>query len=247
MKRLLLGALLIAMCGCGTLIPKKVELFQDKIKSVPTLKSSEKELQRQSAFKARELSLKAAISAISENASPNVVSNTTGTALLNEAISESLGPPLRPSYDSAAELAADLRRAIAKLNARLDDFREGNDENVGKKIEGTGLIQVPYVLWAGGFVVVLFIGYVLLKIAVGVASAMNPGVALGVNAVQFGARGLSKAFAQVVKGGQNFKKALDAKVEDPELRQKILDLFVSSQKEAQDEDAKKAIKHLIQE
>jgi hypothetical protein len=245
MKRLLLVALLVGLCGCGTLIPKKVELFQDKVKSVPVAKASEREIQRQAAFMASQLSLKTAVSLIGEN-SP-LSKDASDTALLTGAISESLGPPLRPSNDPAAELAAELRRTIARLNERLDDFRQGNNENVGKKIEGTGLIQVPYVLWAGGFVVMLFIGYVLLKIAVGIASAMNPGVAFGRNAVQFGARGLAKAFSQVVKGGQDFKKALDQKIDDPALRQQVLDLFVSSQKQAQDEDAKAAIKHLIQE
>lgn len=249
MKRLLASFLLVVLCGCGTLIPKKVELFQDKVKSVPEAKASERELQRQAAFRARQVSLETAIllrdekGPVGEKASRGAAE----AALLTEAVSESLGPPLKPSKEPSLEIAARLYRAIARLNERMDEFKRGNDENVGKKIEGTGLIQVPYVLWAGGFVVALFLGYVLLKIAVGVVSAMNPGVSLGMNAVQFGARGLSKAFSQVVKGGQEFKKALDTKIEDPALRQQIVDLFVDAQKQAQDEDAKMAIKHLIQE
>lgn len=246
--KLLLASLLVAlMCGCGTLIPKKVELFQDKVKRLPVATSSEKETQRQAAFKARQISLETAVLASGEITNFSILQNVGDLLLLTDVVSESLGPPKSPSNKLPIDLAVSLRKAMAKLNERIDDFAKGNNENVGKKIEGTGLIQVPYMLWAGGFVVVLFIGYVLLKIAVGISSAMNPGVSLGVNAVQFGARGLARAFSQVIKGGQEFKKSLDTKISDPALKEQILDLFVTAHKQAQDEDAKKAVKHLIQE
>ncbi|WP_196301940.1 hypothetical protein, partial [Streptococcus pneumoniae] len=77
--------------------------------------------------------------------SPETVILPAGeTAILSEAVADSVGPPLKPSNDPAPVLADKLSHTIAVLDKRLEQFKEDNNENAGKKIEGTGLLQIPY-------------------------------------------------------------------------------------------------------
>jgi hypothetical protein len=230
--------------GCGTLIPKKVELLQDKVRAFPEQRASEVELQRQAAAKAANLASCTALLARLTKADSNVVASAEDTAILSGAVSQSLGPPLRVSHDTATNLALDLQHAIARLNERIAEFKDDNNTNTGKKIEGTGLVQVSYFAWVGGFLALLFLGYLALKVVTILGSAANPGVALGVNVANLGARGLAKAFSQVLKGGQSFKKAIEEKLEDPALKAKVLEIFRAAQNEAQDDDVKAVIKSL---
>ncbi len=241
--RLLIAILALSLtAGCGTLIPKKVELLQDKVQAFPEQRAGEAELQRQAAQRAAELATKTASEARSEGT--NVVRLADETAVLAEAVSDSLGPPLKRSSSTATNLALALEHAIARLNERIAEFKDDNNTNAGKKIEGTGLVQVSYFAWVGGFLAMLFLGYLALKVVTILGSVANPGVALGVNVANLGARGLAKAFSQVLKGGQSFKKAIEEKLEDPALKAKVLEIFRAAQNEAQDDDVKAVIKSL---
>jgi hypothetical protein len=235
---LLAGAL---GAGCSTLIPKKVELFQDKVATVPEPKPRELEVQRQAAQRAHEKAREALDAAFDTQAAPQVVVPVQEVEKLTEAVSVSLGPPLKPAPTNvpSAVLATELRTAVAKLNQRMDDFKADNNENAGKKIEGTGLFQVPYFVWLGGFLLFAFIGVIVLGVLwsfVKMFAMTNPPTQLGVSAVQLGTGFVKRALSEVAKGGEEFKKRLSKTVSDPALQGQIKDLFREEQLKAQSRD-----------
>ncbi len=248
MKRiyaLLLAASLI-FSGCS-LIPKKVELFQDKVHPVPEMKASEKETLRQTAKMASLKATQTLGAALAENTSSNVIAPASDTVALTAAVSASVGPPTHPSPLTAEQLSVKLDTAMAKLNARLDDFKADNNENAGKKIEGTGWLQVPYFVWLGGFLVMAFIGFIILTIAWTALKAFaltNPPAAIGVNVAQLAARTASKGLTQLLKGGESFKEAVVAKFGQGQISDQVLHLFRSEHEKAQDEDIKAVVEHL---
>lgn len=248
MKRIALLTLLVAsvfLAGCGTLLPKKVELFQDKVKKYPEITQAQKELEREAAQRAKEKAAETLNAALAENASPFVVAPAKETAVLTDVVSTAVGAPAsRPSIDTVA-LADQVRKALSKQTRRVDNFVEDSNENVGKKIEGTGLVQVPYLVWLGGFLVVVFVGWHLAKLALTAASAGNPGALLGVGAMNVAGSTVSRGFTQLVQGGEKFVNWVETKVEDPVLKQKILDAFTTAHKKAQDADVKSVVNSLL--
>lgn len=223
-----------------------MEFFQDKVEKVPTAKRAEKETQRQAAQRAAEKADETLNAALLEDASPAVVEPAKETEKLTDAVSRSLGPPISPAKETSEALAEKLDKAVAKLNQRLDEFREESDKNAGKKIEGTGLVKVPYFLWLGIVGAVIFVIYIVLKTFVNVAAAGSPPVALGLTAVRAGGKVASAAVGQLVAGGVKFKNWL--KTETPELsdeaRKKIEDLFNSAHKESQDTAVREVVDKL---
>lgn len=249
MKRLF--ALIIAsalLAGCSTFIPKKVEIGQDKVQKFPESKSKEREVQRQAADRVARDALEV-LRRITHGpgTSRDLLEKASDTAVVADAVSDSLGPPMTRNVGDAQELADDMNRATAKLNERVEDFKDENDENAGKKIEGTGKLQVPYFLWVGGFAIGAFVLFAILKVVLTVLSAMNPGVALGTKAVAIGGSALSRAFAQVLRGGQLFKRDLSAVLQNADLEAKVLEIFKKAQDHAQDEETRKTVKHLIKD
>lgn len=243
-KVLAIGCLAMALAGCGTLIPKKVELGQDKVEKFPVAKAREREIQKQAAQRAKDKAEEVLRAAARTDASPEVVLSAVETAEITDAVADVLGPPQKRSDDLTSALADKARATAAKQDARVAAFQRENDQNVGKKIEGTGFIQVSYFAWVGGFFVLLFLGYLAVKVVAIVGSALNPTVGLGMNAVSLGARGVSKALLQVIKGGQNFKTRLDQRFQDPAVKAGVLELFKAAHDEAQDEEVRGAVKHL---
>lgn len=246
---LMLAAFLVFSTGCGTLFPKRVEFFQDKVKTFPEQKASEKEVQRQAALMAKERAAETLRAAEREQTSTSVTKPAQDTAALTDAVSESLGPPRHPASGEATNVAAELRVAISKLNARLDDFKKANDENAGKKIENTGWLQVPYFMWIGIVGVVAFVGLIIVGVAWSALkfyALSNPPVQLGVGAVQLGANFLKKAVGEVVAGGERFKAGLQTKIADPKLQAEVLDLFRIEHERAQSSDVQTLVKDLTQ-
>lgn len=241
---------LTLLTGClGTLVPKKVEFLQDKVALVPEPTSREKELQKQVAQRAHEKAQETYVAALTNHCVPQVVSPAADTVILTESVSRSVGPPVSPASVTkpARDLAAELDTAIAKLDRRLDEFKEDNNHNAGKKIEGTGLFQIPYFVWllicaALAFLALLFIGF--LWTAVKLYSLSNPPVALGLNAIQTGAGFAKRALSEVIKGGQEFKQAVQDRFDDPETQAEILELFRLHQERSQSVDTQNLIKEL---
>lgn len=242
---LISAAIAVSLCGCG-LWPKNVEFGQDKVKKFPVAAPKEKEVQKQVAQRAEETARETLDAAVKEESSPAVIVPATETVVLTDVLSESLGPPMKPAPKDteSSALAQELRTSIAKLDKRLDDFKVTNDENVGKKIEGTGWLSVPYFLWVAIMLFVGFVIWIILKSLLSVAAAGSPPVAVGLKVAQVGGKVLSRAFGQVIKGGEEFKNRVKAEVKDADLQARILELFRSSQMQHQDQDVQQAIQKL---
>jgi hypothetical protein len=239
-----LAALLFVSNGCA-LLPKSVEFFQKKVKAVPELSPRGEELRRQAAQRAEIKARETVVAALTENASTNVVAPAKETEQLTEAVSESLGPPSRPSTQTTDALIQSLQKQIATLNEKLDAYRERTEKLEGKKIEGTGFLQIPYFAWLGFVALLVFVAWHLLHTFLTVASAANPGAAVGVGAMNVAASLAGKGLHQVVAGGKEFLAWLNKEVTDPALQKKISDAFVSIQKQKQDQDVQTVVKTLI--
>lgn len=240
--------LLALLPGCGTLIPHQVEFFQKKVKPLPTATAQDKEVQRQAAASAAESAQATLDAALSYHAPAAVAAPAADTVVLTRAVSTSLGPPLQPWQGEVDALAAKLNGSVARLNKRLDDYKAVAQSEAGKKIEGTGLIRIPYFVWlgiVGAGVMVLFVLGSLAWGALKVYGMTNPVVGLGTNTLSMGASTVAKAFSQVVAGGEAFKTAIEAKFgAGSDTAKQVLDLFASEHQKAQDSDVQGAVKTL---
>ena len=250
MKNLLLALIILAASGCGSLVPKRVELGQDKVEKMPIAKPAEREVQRQVAQRAAVKADETLRAAIMEDASGVVVKPAAETAVLTDSVSRSLGPPSKPADpDVASErLARKLDASVAALNRRIEEFRDDNDKNAGHKIEGTGFLQVPYFVWLGGAFVLIVVCVVIAGLAwtaLKIYGISNPPVALGLKAVQTGGSLAAKAVGQLVHGGERFKEWLHTELPhvSDDVKKAILDLHESAHKETADE----AVQHVVKE
>jgi hypothetical protein len=240
-KTILVALSCLLLAGCS-LIPKKVEFFQDKVHQVPAPTQKQKELQREAAQKANEKASDTLHAALAEGSSTNILAPAVETEKLTAVVAESVGAPAKPTANLETDkLVNSLRAQIAKLEKKVDAFAEDNNQNAGKKIEGTGLISVPYFLYAGGVVLVLFIFWHLAKTALTVASAANPGAAVGVGAMNVAGTLAGKGLTQVVAGSKDFL-AWVGKELDPVVAAKVTDAFGAAQNKAQDKDVQVVVK-----
>lgn len=242
-KFLAIFVALFFLAGCG-IIPKPVEFFQDKVKAVPEATAGEKETQRQAADLAARKAEETLRAAIRESASDSIVKPAEDTSLLTRSVTTSLGPPLHPWNAEADLLAIKLDTAIAQLNKRLDKFTDKQTENVGKKIEGSGWFQVPWIVYAGGIALVIFFGLVAAKVALAVLSTMHPGVAVGTRVAQMGASTVSRALGQTIQGGKDFVGEITKKY-SADVANEVIELFKQHQQKNQDSDVQRMIKDLI--
>lgn len=229
--------------GCH-LIPKPVELGQSKVKAVPAKAPKTVEAEKQAAeFVARKTG-EARDAALATHASTNVVVPLTDARDAALGLRYSLGAPATPWDDSGAVLAQRLGRLENKLDRALDEYRTGTAPLVGKKIEGTGIVSVPYFLW-----VALVIGFFfLLWTGLKVAGVLYPPVGVGVEGLsavgRLSAATVRKGFEQAVAGGEQFKEALEKSEIPSEIRASVLDLFRRHQMVSQDRDVQEVVKSL---
>lgn len=238
---------ILLFTGCG-LLPKRVELFQKKVQAFPEQSATYSEVQKRAAQLAKDRAQQTLIAAVQEKSSTNVVSPAADTAQLSDAVSTSLGPPKYPAgtNDSANALADELRTQIAKLDRKIDSYKEANEKVEGKKIEGTGLISVPYFVWAGGFVLIVVVGWHLAKIALSAASVANPGFGIAVGGMNVASGVAGKAITQIVAGGKDFMSWVGSKEAalDPAIQAKITEAFTTAHKLNQDSDVQAIVKPL---
>jgi hypothetical protein len=243
MKILVLIPLLFLLAGCS-LFPKKVEYFQDKVHSMPAPSESHKEVQKEAADFVARKTKQTVLAAVGENSSTNVLKPAIEAEVVADSLSGSVGKPVEPWQKSANELAAKLDKLDAKLDQKLEDFRKDNDENAGKKIEGTGLIQMGYFTHLLVLGVIVVGGWIIIK----VLGVLNPSVGIGTKVISGGVTGVTKlvsrGFSEVVQAGESFKKRVDEEFEDAETKEKIKALFTQAHKEHQSADVQKAIKEL---
>lgn len=240
---LLVAVLSLVLSGCGSLMPKKVEFFQDKVKTFPEQSPELVELERQALYRAHDKTVQVLAAAAKEQSSTNVVAPAKEAAKLTEAVAVTMGPPAKPAGPSVTseKLAQKLESAVAEYNKEVQEFRLDNNVNAGKKIEGTGLIQISYFAWAGGVIAVIAVLFLLLKLFLSVASVANPAAAVGLNMVSAAGSVVSKGFSQLVKGGEKFKERIEKEISDPALKQKILDTFRAEHMGAQDQEVQNVV------
>ena len=242
-------ALLVCGAGCSTLFPKAVELGQDKVKAFPEPKAAERETQRQAARMAADAAEETLIEAVKAEAPESVLEPAADAAVLTEAVAESVGPPMKPAPVDveARQMAAELRTALSKLDARIEDFRKDNNENAGKKIEGTGFLQIPYFMYVALVGAALFVGLIVIGVLwsfVKMYALSNPPVQLGVNAVQMGAGFLKRALSETVKGGEKFKEDVRRHVKDPATIAAVKEAFRTAHEKVQSADTQALIQEL---
>lgn len=228
--------------GCSTLVPKQVEFFQDKVEEFPKPEYRFQETRRQAAR-----SLDRSLAAIERNLlaegrSPDDVRPVSEAASLADALSTSLGPPLRPFKKDPDTLAAQLDSETARYVDDVRSFADSNDKNAGKKIEGTGLVQIGYFSFLAVLMVLGLAGYVVLKVVGTLGAAANPAVGLGLSVAQIPVKLAGKALGQVIKGGERFKDEILKKANWT--ADEVAKLFREQQERAQDGDAQDLVKHL---
>jgi hypothetical protein len=237
----------LGLTGCvGSMVPKRVEFFQDKVKAFPEQSEKLRELERQAIYQSHEKATETVVAALKENATTNVVAPARDTMKLTQAAMVAAGPPEKlPDPNNVTNLVTAVEQGVGKYNLKVEKFAKNSDENVGKKIEGTGLIQVPYLLWVGGVVLFFIILYTVLKIVLAGASLANPGAAVGYAGLNI-AEGLAKkGFHQVVTGCEEFKDWVKKEFSgDQSLQSKLLETFRVLQMGAQDKDVQTTIKSI---
>ncbi len=238
-KYLALIPLALLLTGCGTLIPKSVEFFQKKVKAVPEVTAKAEETRRQAADYVSTKTEEAKIAAIAANSGTNIVTPITESHIVAEALSGSLGPPEDPWKKEAQRLALLLKEQQANYNERLASYAARTEKLEGKKIEGTGLIRVPYFVYIGCIVLVVFLAWTALKIY----GSINPLVGIGTStAGRIGSSLLSRGFSEVVEAGEQFKNYVaDSGLTDA-VREQVLDLFQRAHKEHQSRDVQGLVK-----
>jgi outer membrane murein-binding lipoprotein Lpp len=248
MKKLVLTALCAAtliLSGCSSIMPARKEFFQDKVQKFPEESAAFKESQRRAAFLAEQRVAAALGASLIEGVSTNVLDPGRDALRLTGALSDSLGSPRHPATDAGA--ADELRAAMNKLDRKVESFKQANNENSGKAIEGTGLFSIPYFAWIGIILALGFVGLIIAGIAWAALKAYalsNPPLQLGLNAVQAGAGFVRKAVSQVVAGGEKFKEALSKEINDPATVAKVQDLFRTHQRINQDADVQAVVAEL---
>jgi len=242
MKRLLavLTVAAIVLTGCGSLIPKKVEFFQRKVKAFPEVTQKQQETQREAAAYIEQKTEELKLAGIALN-QPSIVTNATEANDVANALSTALGPPEDPWQKEASKLAAKLRDEQADHNADLQKFKKYVDQDTGKKIEGTGLIRIPYFLYIGLVIGVFFVVWTLWKWY----ASSNPILAAGTNAVgRVSSSVLSRGYAELVQGGEAFKGAVENSALAADVKAEVLKLFRSHQRQEQSQDTQQLVSTL---
>lgn len=233
----------LLLSGCS-LIPKSVEFGQKKVRAFPTHPAAQLESERQAVALAAARAREAEKIADADNSTAAIPAGES--AELSEAVGRSIGPPSSAWSGEAAALSRKLDGLTAKYNKLLDKFADRNDEFAGKKIEGTGFLQIPYFVYIGGIFVIGWIIWMVLRAVTTAAAGANPAVAVGLKAAQVGGRALSRGFSQLVKGGEQFKDEVKKEFSDAEVQEKVLKLFRASHQTSQDADVQSLIKNLTE-
>lgn len=233
-------ALLLAGC-MGSLIPQRVELFQKKTQPFPEQSPALRELEQEVIYQSHEKATETVVAALKENTTTNVLTPAKDTMKLTQAAMIVVGPPKKIPTSTADVLADKVVTSAGAYNDKVEKFAKAEDAVAGKKIEGTGLIQVPYFLWIGGIFVAVVILYFLGKTLLSAAAVANPGAAVGLNVVNAAQSVLAAGFSQVVKGGEDFKAWVGKEVTDSGLQAKVLAAFQTTQMKAQDQKVQNVV------
>jgi len=231
----------VILSGCG-LMPKRVEYFQREVVAVPEKKAAHVEAEKQAAAYVSERAQETLLAATAEQSSTNVVRPAGETTVAALALSQSLGAPSEPWDQDAKQLALRLARMESRLDSKLDGYRERVTPDVGKKIEGTGLFKIPWLingaLWIGIPIALFWVARVALNI-------WNPAIGGVVGQVErVGVGVVRRGFSQVISGVESFKVKIDSLDLDDKAKDLVKELLREKLADNQDHDVQAAIKKL---
>jgi hypothetical protein len=238
---LIVGLLLTSGCG---LMPRNVEYFQRKVEAVPAKPDAMVEVEKQGARLTADLVEAARIAAWAEAASTNVINPLSDAQLVSRAVSGSMGQPASRWQGEPEVLADKIDARSARLDAKVEDYRDAVQRDVGKKIEGTGLLKIPYFLNAALVVGIPLVLFWMAKIALNI---WNPAVGGVLGKVQrIGADTVRRGFGQVVLGVESFKAKLDELDLDDKAKAAIKGLLREKLVDNQDFDVQQVTRTLTQ-
>jgi len=200
--------LLNLVAGCS-LFPKPVELFQKKVRAVPAKTSATIEAEKQAATFAEQKVTEAREAALVTGASTNVLSPLKEASDASQALAFSLGAPASRWSRSGDELATMLGHQASMRDQALERFRANQAPLVGKKIEGSGLFQVPYFVWVGGVALLLWLVWMGSKFAAIAYPPIGVGVAGLSAAGRLAGHEAAEGFGMVVKGIDGARKEIE--------------------------------------
>lgn len=228
------------LSGC-TLIPKPIEYFQNRVQPVPERPAAAEDSLRQAARLAASRAADTERAALSTEAAPEVLTPARDTAVLTESVSNRLGPPSAPWRGEIETLIARLDAQEARYQRDLSTYRDRVQKNVGKPIEGTGAIQIGYVTHLLIFAAIFAVAWMILRI---IAIFKAP-VAVGLKTVEGSRRLLGHALAEVVEGGQSFKRSVQEHFAgNKTVSDLVLKAFVESHRASQSRDTQTAVRQI---
>lgn len=229
------------MVGGCSIIPRNVEYFSKEVQKFPEKTETHKTTQSQAAEYVAGKTKEVLIEAIHENCSSNVVEPAYEANIVAESLSSSIGKPEKPWEQSATELSQKLNKLEAKLDNRIEDFKEFNNKYEGHSINGSGW-EIGY---GTNLIIILSIGAFLWFVLKIVSMAMGGPVSIGMNvASNLGGKLLKSGFSQVVAAGESIKNRIKTEINDPALQEKILQIFRVEQERKQSPEIQQIIKDL---
>lgn len=231
--------------GCG-LLPKRVEYFQHKVAAVPDKTERAAEAEKQAAALVADRTREVELLAVRESTSTNLQGAAGEAATVSRALSTSLGPPAEPWDHPAVALADELSYRQNKLDRKVADYRAEVAPDVGKKIEGTGAIQLGFftnfLLVGGGLTLLALLVYTGVKIALSIYAPGVSGVVGQVAKVPLATlKGLAE---QTVKGIEGFKEKLGGLNLDDRLEASIRSLLRTELERRQDQEVQRVARTL---
>ncbi len=240
--------ILMFVPGCS-LIPKPVEFFQSKVKAVPEKSNSSAEYERQAANYIQNKLQDAVIESFKGSVTnkdlltPLLQANTVAPGLAT-----SLGPPAKPWTGNPTNLNWKLLSELSDFNKDLNKYREKTEPLVGKKIEGSGIFSIPYVVWVamvGGLVLILYIVIRAVIQALAISSGTSVPVQIGLKtATGVGNKLVKAGFSQVIHGVESFKDYIKTTEQATFSKEEVLDLVREHQERKQSPEVQNVIKEL---
>ena len=235
----------LALAGCS-LIPKAVEFGQKKVKPIPGKTASTVEAEKKAAEFVSEKVVEAREAALVTGASTNVLVPLKEAADASQGLLFSLGAPADRWQRSGEELATLLGRQANERDRAIDKLRQSLVPLAGKKIEGSGWFQIPWIVYVLGVVLGVIVVYKLVKIGIGIAGTFYPPIGAGESGLRAVGRVaapiITKGFHQFVAGAESYKDAILKNGWEDKVKQEALALFRTHMMSKQDQDVQTVVK-----
>lgn len=236
---ILTTSVILFLAGCSFLSPGKKEFFQSKVPQFPESPKLEESTKQGLTFVKYKVD-EAYTEGLKAEITNSVMTPLAEAKLVIPPLISSIGHPKSEYTGDATNLVNKLNQQLAAYEKELNKLKDKLQGFEGKKIEGTGWIQVSYWTYITGLLILGFIIYIAIKIL----SMIYPPVTVGTSVVKMGSNLLAKGFSSVVQAGENFKNDLDKKIQDPKTAEYIKELFRDHQMKAQDLDIQNTIRTL---